>query len=95
MRIPDKIMIGKHMIKVKYATPILNEWVGRFHKKSFTIEISTEYPKTMQEEAFIHELLHATSMIYGLGLSEHQVTVLGERVYSNFLPLESKRKENK
>ena len=89
MKIPKKLKIGKHTIKVFFVEPEPGEhWIGRINRRTLDIELNKEYSQTMQEEAFIHELLHATDMIYGLGLMEHQVTVLGERVYSNFLPLE-------
>lgn len=89
MKIPDKIKIGKHVIRIRSNTPDEDdEWIGRLDRKKLSIDLNPNYPRSIQEEALIHELLHITDIIYGLGLTEHQITVLAERIYSNFLPLE-------
>ena len=96
MQIPSNIKIGKHKIVINFVTPTEEEqfdFVGRFSRMDFEIDVNTNYPKSVQEEGFIHELLHATDIIYGLGLSEHQITVLAERIYSNFLPLEIEKED--
>ncbi len=87
MRIPNKIKLGKHILQVKKVKPVGETYLGRLDSRKLEIHINTNYCKSMQEESLVHELLHATSVIYGLGLSEHQVTVLAEQLYSTLTPI--------
>lgn len=87
MRIPNSISLGKHNIKIHKVKPIAESYIGRLNTRSLDMYINQNYCPSLQEEAFFHETVHAISLVYGLNLSEHQVGILGEQIYSSITPM--------
>jgi len=88
LKIPKSVSIGRHTIKIKRKYISDEPIIGRLNVKTFEILINKNYPTSVQQEAMIHELTHAISIIYGLQLSEQQVTVLAETIYSYLMPIQ-------
>ena len=85
MKFPKAVKIGKHKFNIARAYHSREPFIGRLNLRNFDILINRNYPETVQQEAIVHELLHGCSIIYGLCLTEQQVTTLAEAVYSNLL----------
>jgi hypothetical protein len=87
MKIPNHLYLGRHKIKIHKVKPVAESYIGRFNTRSFDIYLNQNYCQSVQEEAFVHELIHAIGVLYALGLNEHQVSVLAEQVYSTISPM--------
>ena len=89
MKIGKEVWIGKHKLTINKIVPKegSDQFIGRLNKRTLTIDINTQYTPSIQAECLIHELVHAISLIYALGLTEHQVSTLAEQFYSTLCPL--------
>lgn len=84
MRIPSKIKIGAHEVMVKKRK--MDELYGEFDKDSLTITIDNTKPITIQEETFIHEIIHAINWLAGIEIKDEEkeeknVQALGHLLY--------------
>lgn len=81
MLIPNKVKIGGHILDVIVTNNCDNiscDTIGRTCLAKNTIWINANYPKSRQEEALLHEMVH--NMLYDL--KEEQNEALVERLGS-------------
>ena len=79
MNIPEKVKIGGHILDVIITNDcdcIAYNEIGRTCLAKNIIWINKNYPKSRQEEALLHEMVH--NMLYEL--NEEQDEVLVERI---------------
>ena len=86
MRIPRKIKIGHHVVKVKFLKECVDEKGkpadGMASPEKNEILIQKGLQKNRRAEVFLHEALHIISGIYDVGLSERQVVLLANFIIS-------------
>ena len=83
--IPEKIKIGWKQYKIIHAKEALNdgsELYGQISYDRQTITLRASNSPEQDEATFIHEVLHGVSEMYGLGLDEKAVTLLGDALYT-------------
>ena len=88
MKKPRVIKIGCHKYKVRYCKEVYikneagnkEELLGYCDIDNFTILIKSGICESMLKEVLIHECIHAIDQVYGLGLSEKAVNMLGIEV---------------
>ena len=81
---PESLQIGTISYTVKYVTQ--HEMHDRedcfgLHDESGTIIINTSYPPSRQKNTVLHEILHALSGRYGLGLEEKAIRGLANSLF--------------
>lgn len=79
MRLPKKITIAGHEIKVGYKKGLVvdgKEAWGVYDDGKHEIYLRIGMDKTRKKEIFIHECIHAIDHIHLLGLSEKAVKIL-------------------
>ncbi|MBP8084504.1 MAG: hypothetical protein KAZ87_15000 [Spirochaetes bacterium] len=78
MKIPKKIKIGGHAIKITFSSDIeLAGAMGGYKYASQSICISKEISKSQQEETLIHEIVEAINGIYEFNLTHDKIQILG------------------
>jgi hypothetical protein len=77
--IPASTMVAGHEIPVRLRKNLYEKEGARGYWDTVKREIAIDYREkgTYLGEVYIHELCHAISSIYGLGLKEQQVDKLG------------------
>lgn len=84
MPIPNKVKVGWKTYDVMLADPTLNggdELYGQIDYDRCTITLRATASPDQQRATLVHELLHAVSDMYGLGLDEKLVTDLANALY--------------
>ena len=79
MRLPKKLVIAGHVIKIKYARGLVNgehDCWGVYNDTTHTIYLKTGMDRTRKEEILLHECIHAIEHIHALSISEKAVKIL-------------------
>jgi len=71
MNLPDKnfkVKVGPHTYEVIYSSDITyhGNYIGRCDITQLSIFLKPDMPKSVQEETFVHEVLHAVIDMAGL-----------------------------
>lgn len=81
MRIPNKLKIGGHIVKVEIAN-LRPELDGEFNGDKNIISISKSIPQSRKEATLIHEILHAMNATLGETSTGHIfLDSLSEQLY--------------
>jgi hypothetical protein len=82
MKLPKKLKVGNYYYTVREVDdPQLDgEYVDGYHDGDKEIIVIRKNTKTVTQRrvSLLHELIHAISKIFGLGITEHQTYVLSE-----------------
>lgn len=66
MRIPSKLRIGGHVIRVDCSKELRNEDYGDFSAKTNVIRISKALTQSQKEVTLIHEILHGLNACFDM-----------------------------
>lgn len=87
-QLPRKVRVKRKSYKVKYPTELVCESRGELHGavtfRDKLIEIAKDEDLEEMESTIIHELLHALSHEYRLGLKEDKVIKIEKALYQLF-----------
>ncbi|NPV70318.1 MAG: hypothetical protein HPY55_06690 [Firmicutes bacterium] len=78
--LPPDVKIGGHVFTVHLAE-LPPESGSRSSLLDGEIVVNSGWPKSLQESAFLHEVLDLASTIYRIGLDHRDTTILGEVIY--------------
>ncbi len=80
------LKICGHIYTLKFTNrPLLNQaTVGTMSANSLSIEISTIFPQSRQEEAILHEIIEALNFHLDLKLEHSQLSSLSEGLFQVF-----------
>lgn len=84
-RIPDRVKVGWKNYDVVFSESRLNsgpELYGQIDYNACTITLRESASPDQQRATLIHEMLHAVSDMYGLGLEEKLVEDLTNALYT-------------
>jgi hypothetical protein len=83
MKIPKTIKILGHLYRIEYVKDLSRDrnLRGEVLYGKLLINLSPDIPTQLQEEALLHEVIHAISNEVALDLSENQVTSLSSVLY--------------
>lgn len=74
----ERLIIQSHKVELIFSDP--SDWeigaMGRCNTVKQTIAINNSMPKDSQNSTIIHEVVHYISDLYGMSLSEEQVSTL-------------------
>jgi hypothetical protein len=88
MKIPDKVKIGGHTLAVIITNDCDNiayNEIGKTCLAKNVIWLNKNYPKSRQEEALLHEMVH--NMFYDLGEEQNEAIVerIGKYLYMSVI----------
>lgn len=84
----EKIKIGYKDYQIKYLDPkqVLfddgTELISKIEYNDNIIYLSNRYSNDTSNEGLVHEVIHGIDDMYGIGLTEEQITGLGKGIYT-------------
>lgn len=84
MNIPKKVKIGALVYDVKKEKGLSASTLqmGECNTNSTSIKLDTNYPEQVMFGTFLHEVFHAISDVYAIGLDERQILMLEAGFYA-------------
>lgn len=55
---------------------------GEYSNVDSEIRINADFPKSVQKEALLHEMIHCVDKTFGLGLDERMVRALAHSIFA-------------